>query len=811
MDRERLLNDPQLRDVEEGAGLADKDMSKDPVRESHELSDWEGVRDHVGSEEGEEHERLLDPNLPRGDDIELHHVGSVRSVSLDSRVSGKLEEHEDSPYEEVRAAVRNFDEDLPCNTIRAWTIGLSLTIFGAGVNTLFSLRAPIIGVGPLVAQIIAWVMGRAWAAVVPDKQINLFGTKCDLNPGPFNMKEHAVVMVMASVAFGVAYATDVILAQLAFYKQDFGLVFQVLIVISSQSLGFGMAGILRKYLVYPAAMIWPTTLVAISLMSAMYETNVPKDPTVLGGNMPRSRWFFIVTAVSCLYYFLPGFLAQCLSVTAVATWVAPDNAVVNQLFGGSTGLSLLPITFDWTQVAGYIASPLVPPWHAIANTLIGVVVFFLGLASVLHYTGAWYSQFLPMSDASTYDNTGSAYNVTRVLNSEFTLDEEAYKAYSPLFLSTTFGLAYGLSFATMAALVVHTLLHYSGSIWAQYQDSTNEKPDIHMKLMRKYKEVPSLWYLTLFVLVLGMSLFAILYYPTNLTWWAFLLAITLAFVFSLPIGIILAVTGRELGLNVLTEFIFGYMQPGRPLALMLFKTYGYITMSQALNFIGDLKFGHYLKVPPRTLFKAQVVAVTVSCVVQVIVLNLALTNIDGICDVTHPQHFTCPGGRVFFSASVIWGLIGPARMFSPGQIYSGLLVFFAVGAVTPVVIYFVVKRYPLSPARFLMAPLIFGGAGAIPPATPLNYLSWGIVGYIFQVVVKKRHFRWWRRLNYLTSAGLDLGLAMGTIIVFFAFTIHNIDPPKWWGNSVVTTTLDYQGKAVQTVLQPGETFGPQVW
>ena len=33
----------------------------------------------------------------------------------------------------------------------------------------------------------------------------------------------------------------------------------------------------------------------------------------------------------------------------------------------------------------------------------------------------------------------------------------------------------------------------------------------------------------------------------------------------------------------------GYMQPGKPLALMMFKTYGYITASQALGFVGDLK------------------------------------------------------------------------------------------------------------------------------------------------------------------------------------------------------------------------------
>ena len=53
--------------------------------------------------------------------------------------------------------------------------------------------------------------------------------------------------------------------------------------------------------------------------------------------------------------------------------------------------------------------------------------------------------------------------------------------------------------------------------------------------------------------------------------------------------------------KALSEFIIGYMQPGLPTAMMLFKTYGYITMYQALAFVRDLKLGHYMKVPPRTM------------------------------------------------------------------------------------------------------------------------------------------------------------------------------------------------------------------
>ncbi len=70
--------------------------------------------------------------------------------------------------------------------------------------------------------------------------------------------------------------------------------------------------------------------------------------------------------------------------------------------------------------------------------------------------------------------------------------------------------------------------------------------------------------------MLAMGMFTVLAYPTKLTWWAFLLAVAISFGFALPIGIIEAVTNNRIGLNVLTEFIYGYIQPGRPLALMLY-------------------------------------------------------------------------------------------------------------------------------------------------------------------------------------------------------------------------------------------------
>jgi hypothetical protein len=42
----------------------------------------------------------------------------------------------------------------------------------------------------------------------------------------------------------------------------------------------------------------------------------------------------------------------------------------------------------------------------------------------------------------------------------------------------------------------------------------------------------------------------------------------------IPIGMIQAVTNITIGLNVFTEYVISYALPGRPIAMMSFKTLG---------------------------------------------------------------------------------------------------------------------------------------------------------------------------------------------------------------------------------------------
>jgi hypothetical protein len=106
---------------------------------------------------------------------------------------------------------------------------------------------------------------------------------------------------------------------------------------------------------------------------------------------------------------------------------------------------------------------------------------------------------MPISSRTSYNRYGKKYDVTQILSVDSTLDLEKYKSYSPLFLSTTFALSYGLSFASITATIMHAILYYRKQIWTQARRSLSEQPDIHARLMSRYREVPEWWYGIIFL------------------------------------------------------------------------------------------------------------------------------------------------------------------------------------------------------------------------------------------------------------------------------------------------------------------------
>lgn len=728
------------------------------------------------------------------------------SSRAESRTSA-IDFDDESPYPEVRAAVASIDDpSMPVNTFRMWFLGILFAILISGMNQVFSMRFPSILITGIVVQLVSLPCGKALERILPTARFNTFGYVWSFNPGPFTIKEHVCITVMSNVVVSGAYATDIILAQKLFYHQQVSVGYQLLLSISTQVIGFSLGGMLRQFVVWPSSMIWPGALVNSALFNTLHKNYGKRDR----GHMTRERFFFIALACSFAWYWVPGYLFTALSVFNWVCWIAPNNIVVNNLFGTSTGLGMSILTFDWAQIA-FIGSPLVTPWWSELNTVTSFIIIFWFIAPILYFTNAFNSAYFPLSAFTSWDNTGAPYNASAIVTPEGVFDQQAYSQYSPVFMSLTLALAYGVAFAAFTSVLVHTFLWFRRDIARRFRTSLKDERDVHSRLMQVYSEVPLWWFGIVLAVCFVLLFVAIEIGKTQLPIWAAFIAFIFAAILSIPVAMLMAITNQQIPLQVIHEMMAGYMLPGRPIAVVVYKTIAYIGTSQAVAFAGDLKLGHYMKIPPRIMFSVQIVATVIGCVVVTFVQDWMLANVQDICTPQQANGFVCPSSTTFAQGILIWGGIGPQRIFSPGAPYSPLLWFFLIGAILPIPFYFLARRFPLSFWRYVNIPVMFAGLGAIPPASGINYASWALTGFIFNYCIRRYHFRWWMRYNYIFSAALDAGVAIASVVIFFCLIY-----PKgginlhWWGNDFWMTTADAMGSSFY-VINPAEPIGPKTW
>lgn len=767
----------------------------------------------------------------------------------------RRDDGENSPYPEVRASVPNTDDTtLSINTPRMWSLSVLFATAGSATNLFFSLRYPSVAITPVIALVLVHPLGRAWDYLLKRKGDAVmefeFGDLVNsqlhekswptrlrlwLAQGKWNEKEHACVYISSNVSFGFAFATDVIVEQHKFYKQDVTILYQLLLTVSTQVLGYAFAGLTRRYLVRPAAMIWPGTLMSTAMFGTMHKN---ENKTANGWSITRYRFFIYVWAAACAWYFVPGLLMPALSYFNIVTWFAPDNVVVANLFGVASGLGMFPLTFDWAQVA-YIGSPLLTPWWAAANVIGGLMLVMWVVAPVLYYTNTLFSAYLPMLSSVVFDNTGKPYDVRRILTPDFLFDKDAFEGYSRVYLPVTYFLSYAVQFAALSALVTHTVCWHGRDIWRQSQQAYAErdekrprsgyKPvpatdhlttadiqvpravkheDVHCQLMSRYEDVPMWWYLITFVSMLAIGIFVVEYYPVHLPWYGLLLALGITTLLYIPVSIVMAITNQHSSLYLICQLICGVVFPGRPVANMVFVTYCYISSAQGVKFSSDLKLGHYMKIPPKLLFKVQMAATLISSVVQIGVLNWMFVSIPNLCTPEAINGFNCPIARVHFNGSILWGVVGPARFFGSGALYRHLVWAFLVGAVAPIILWLTYRRTRASWLRMVNLPVLFGSLSWIPPATGLNFSVWAVVCFLFNDVVKRRAGAWWSKYTMTMSAALDSGLAFALVIVFFGFVYPGwMDNFGWWGTEVYKQGCDWRA-CPYIRLEPGQTFGP---
>lgn len=745
-----------------------------------------------------------------------------------------------SPYPEVRAVTQISDDPTEsCETLRVYILGLSLSVAGMILNVFFFNRFPNITLPTLCFQMILAPAGRLWAACVPDWGFTFRGSRYSINPGPWTYKEQMLTTLLISVSCGSApYAAYVITSQQNAYFYGFkwaSFGYQFLLTLTSSYMGFGIAGLMRTVLVYPIKAIWFGTLPYLALNRALIkpEAKARRDgdgnvanqtktnrflffwrsaENINGWTMTRNSWFFLLMFITFCWYWIPDFLFPALSYFNWMTWIKPSNVVLAAITGGIGGLALNPIsTFDTTIItfAGQVT-----PFFSSTNQMIGQLIGFFAII-IIWWNNVRWTAYIPINTNGLYDNTGQPYNITRVLNADNLIDEEAYKQYSPPYYSAANLVIYGAFFMIYPAMIVYAILHYHKIIrhsfkqmWYALRNPMRGLKNFHDPFSRAisvHKEVPEWWFMVVMLLSIVLSIVLVEKFPhTNTPVWSIFLAVGINLVFIVPFGLLYAITNTTIDVNVLIELIMGYALPGNPNAVMIVKCYATNFLSQTENYVSNQKQSHYARIPPRSLFRVQMISVLICTFAAVGILNWQLHGaIEDMCNPLQKDKFTCANTRTFFSASVIWGAIGPKRVFN--NIYPALKYTFLIGVFVPIPFYFAEKYTKMG--KYVNVIVLISGVLNWAPYNFMYTLPNYYTAIAFNWFVKRRYTTWWQKYNYLMYAAITAGAAWSAFIMFFATEYKHAAAVNWWGSSVPFAGVDAMGPVLKTELPKEGYFG----
>ncbi|KAK9267472.1 hypothetical protein L1049_009898 [Liquidambar formosana] len=364
----------------------------------------------------------------------------------------------------------------------------------------------------------------------------------------------------------------------AYYKQSLSFICALFIVLTAQVLGYGWAGMLRRYLVDRVEMWWPANVAQIQEASPenrAYEAAV---------EAARRGFLFYHSSRPKSGIFSSGELV----VEGICTYLKPqkiDKNKINKRFARRR-----------RAMASMVGTSRPHRRHRCCCA-------YLKFSSSSHNYGL---------STKLFTFSGHGYDTTKILTPQYDLNIAAYDSYGKLYLSPLFALSIGSGFTRFTATLTHVAMFHGSDILKQSRSAIkNVKLDIHARLMKNYKQVPQWWFHILLIGSIALSVLMSFVWKDDvqLPWWGMLFAFALAWIVTLPIGIIQATTNQIDN----SFFLFlGYVLPGKPIANMIFKMNGRISTIHALSFLSDLKLGHCMKIPPWCMYTAQLVGTLVA-------------------------------------------------------------------------------------------------------------------------------------------------------------------------------------------------------
>ncbi|KAJ4376159.1 OPT super [Neocucurbitaria cava] len=732
------------------------------------------------------------------------------------------EAHDDPEIAQLPLIVRQLvsledDPTLPTITFRYYVLAIIFVVPGAFLSQMSYFRTTYAPYSVFFVQIASHYAGHFLADHLPAWQVRLpFGYGFNLNPAPWSIKEHVLVTLTAAsgATYNLAYA-PICMAEL-FYGTKINPGVAVFFMFAIVWVGYGVAAIARTMLLWEPEYIWPQAL----MQTTLFETFRKQDRH---SRLAKRQMviFFLCLVGMTLWQFLPEFVFPLTSSLAFLCWVAPKNPVANFIGSGLGGMGFMNLSLDWSNINWNGSSILITPFWT-QTVLFLAFVFNCWVLLPAAKWGKLGSYKHGLMSNSLLTANGTKYPTLEIINKDFSLNETAYEEHGPVYMGLQNIWATFFNYAKLpSAFVWMATFGYSslaGTLKknrqarrarkeAAKQQSTNESttPNIHHQytdrlniLMRPYKEVPAWWFLTLFTIGV-VIIFAVvgsghLFIPV----WTVFVGLATGILVVIPCGYLYAISNYQVAIGDFNELMYGYMvqtkagaghhHPGGP------SVYGSIAGDawyRAQYMLQDQRIGHYMHIPPRTVFFSQIFGTILGIPINYGVIRWILnTKFDYISGNKKDPLNQWTGQRLVSTNAlgVQYAIIGPKRLFSQA-IFRPLPYAFLVGALLPLVPYALYRTFPKSKLKFHLwnTTIFFSGISVFYGNISTGYFSAFVGGFIAMYWIFRHHFKIWKRYNYIVAAAFDAAFNLNMLLIFLFFgSGKQISMPNWWGNNADT-------------------------
>ncbi|GME81432.1 unnamed protein product [Ambrosiozyma monospora] len=334
----------------------------------------------------------------------------------------------------------------------------------------------------------------------------------------------------------------------------------------------------------------------------------------------------------------------------------------------------------------------------------------------------------------------------------------------------------------------HRQLH---AVSSQYSDRIN-------KLYSVYEDVPTLWFVTLFLVSFTLLSYVIFQGYIFIPWKTYLVALCIGAIIVIPMSYLYAISNFQLAIGTFNELLYGVMiqnpfflkaqDTKHPVGAAIYGAVAGNCWYRAQYILQDQKIGLYNQIPPKYVFFSQIfgdlLGVPVNYASLQWVLSQKLDYLRGTK--VDPLHQWTGQSLVNYSAnSAQYVLVGPSHLFAK---YPFLPYGFIFGALAPLLIYGLSRVFNLKKLKYLNTTILFSSMSTFYGNISTGYLTQFLIGsYVMYYLYnfKKRVFK---KFNYVLAAAFDTGFNMCNLFIFVVFGsgwFSHGEPysfPAWWGN-----------------------------